>query len=134
MDYFFHKSVWYSEWNYTILSANPNTTMKIVLENPDKDWSYYYLSKNPSITFKDVLENPDKKWNYCMLSLYMNVTFIDFLDHPEFPWDYTSLSGNERFVQSYIDIVQEVKKTVHKININDDIVSVVCGYCGLADL
>ena len=49
-----------AELDWTNMSANPNITMKDVLENPDKPWNWFDISGNPNITMKDILENLDK--------------------------------------------------------------------------
>ena len=35
------------EWNYFGLSYNPNTTMDMIENNPDKDWNWEQISQNP---------------------------------------------------------------------------------------
>ena len=42
------------EWNYKLLSINPNITWEFVKNNPDKPWDYYWLSANKSITWEIV--------------------------------------------------------------------------------
>ena len=39
-----------------------------VLANPGEDWDWSVLSRNPNITWKIVQDNPDKSWDYSQLS------------------------------------------------------------------
>ena len=46
------------------ISCNPNITMDIIKDNPDKPWDWYYISYNPNITMDIIKDNPDKPWNW----------------------------------------------------------------------
>ena len=45
-----------------------------VLANPNKDWEFGLLSSNPNITWSHVIKNPKIKWNYFYLSENPNIT------------------------------------------------------------
>jgi hypothetical protein len=45
-----------------------NDLTKLLKLFPDKDWDYNILSRNPNITWEIVHANPDKQWNYAALS------------------------------------------------------------------
>ena len=79
-------------WNW--LSSNPNITMKIVNDNPDKPWSWWALSRNPNITWEIVNDNPDKAWHWSLLSRNPNITMENVKDNPDKPWYWNGLSRN----------------------------------------
>ena len=56
-------------WNWGWISKNPNITMDIIRENPDKPWNWEWISWNPNITFDIIREKPDKPWNWEWISL-----------------------------------------------------------------
>ena len=76
------------------ISANLNTTLQDVLENPDKPWNWEYLSRNPNITLKDIQDYPDKPWQYFELSANPNLTIQFVLDYPDEPWNWSWISKN----------------------------------------
>jgi hypothetical protein len=51
-------------WNWTLLSSNPNLTMKYVETHPKKPWNWYYVSENPNVTMEYVETHPEKPWNW----------------------------------------------------------------------
>ena len=54
-----------------------NTTwFDFILRNPDKQWNYKLLSENPNITWDIVEANPDEPWDYTSLSYNQNITWI----------------------------------------------------------
>ena len=51
------------------MSSNPNLTMDIIKENPDKPWDWHRISRNPTITMDIIKENSDKDWNWHDITL-----------------------------------------------------------------
>ena len=45
------------------LSHNPNITLEIIQQNPDKPWYWYSISYNSNITWEIIQQNLDKPWN-----------------------------------------------------------------------
>lgn len=92
-------------WNYSLVSMNPNLTMKYILENPSKPWDMVCYSMNPTITWATVMENPEFPWNYDGLSRNPNITGAIVRENPDLPWDYGQLSENPniRWVDVLLD-------------------------------
>ncbi len=88
-------------WNYLMLSASPDITIKDVLQHPRR-WCYNTLSRNPGIKLKDVLDWPKLPWSYRFLSGNPSVTFDEILSRPELPWNFYYVSYNPNIT---IDIV-----------------------------
>ena len=82
------------QWNYNIMSSNPNITCDIVIDNPDRPWDYFWMSINPNITWGIVRDNPDKPWNYSELYRNKNITWDIVRDNPDRRWSYKVLSSN----------------------------------------
>ena len=88
------------EWDYQLLSENPNITWDIVQAHPGKPWDYSMLSGNPSITWEVVqstLGRPEIDWDYSELSANPNITWDIVQANPDPPggkWDYQYLSKN----------------------------------------
>ena len=80
--------------NWSMLSRNPNITMELVKDNPDKPWDWQYLSYNPNITMEIVNANPDKPWNWSCLSENPNITWEFVNANPDKPWYWYGLSKN----------------------------------------
>ena len=77
------------EWDYKLLSANPNITWDYIQNHPDKGWDYAKLSENPSITLEIILDNPDLPWHYDRASANPNITLEDMKNNPNIPWDFS---------------------------------------------
>ena len=92
------------DWDYNMLSKNPNITWDIVKENPDRAWDYDELSRHHTITWNIVLSNPNKPWNYVYLSSNPNITLDIVKENPGIDWDYSWLSLNPNIT---MDIVKE---------------------------
>ena len=69
-------------WNYYILSFNPNVTWKVIQKHPELFTSWFFISQNPNITWDIILENPEKPWNYSALSLNPNITIDIVKNNP----------------------------------------------------
>ena len=54
-------------WNWQIISYNPNITWDIIQANPEKSWDWQRISKNPNITVK-LIEANLNKINFASLS------------------------------------------------------------------
>jgi len=50
------------------ISCNPNLTMEMINDNPDKPWNWSNVSSNPNLTMKMINDNPDKPWNWSGIS------------------------------------------------------------------
>ena len=40
------------EWDWYLLSMNPNLTIKFIEEHPQYDWNWEYVSGNPNLTLE----------------------------------------------------------------------------------
>ena len=50
--------------NWERISRNPNISMDIIENNPDKPWDWHGISRNPNITMDIIEKYPDKHWNW----------------------------------------------------------------------
>ena len=82
------------EWDYALLSQNPNITWEHVKSMPDKPWDFARLSRNPNITWDNVLTCLDKPWDFTTLSRNPTLTFEIISAHPELPWNFNLISKN----------------------------------------
>ena len=46
------------------ISYNPNITMEMIENSPEKPWKWNWISQNPNITMEMIENNPDKPWNW----------------------------------------------------------------------
>ncbi len=88
-----------------IPSYHGNTALYL-LANPNIKWSFFALSRNPSITMYDVLANS------------------------ELPWYYNDISHNKTIVKQYKECMIEIRKLVRTIDLCDDIINIIIGFCG----
>ena len=88
------------DWDWRVLSANPNITMEIIQNNPDKPWSGDGLSMNPNLTMEMILNSPQFHdptsyfWNWYWVSSNTGITWEDIQNHPEIPWNWKRVSVN----------------------------------------
>ena len=54
------------DWNN--ISYNPNITMEMIENSPEKPWNWSAISQNPNITMEMIENNPDKPWNWNLIS------------------------------------------------------------------
>ena len=54
--------------NWYNISYNPNITMEIIENNPDKPWDWYDISYNPNITMEFIEKYPEKPWHWANVS------------------------------------------------------------------
>ena len=47
---------------------------KFILDNPIQNWNWYVLSKNPNITMEIIRDNPEKPWDWSEISWNKNIT------------------------------------------------------------
>jgi hypothetical protein len=65
-----------ANWDFELLSKNPNISFKVIDKNMDKPWNWDYLSQNPDITLKIIENNMDKPWNWASTVGLFLVTFL----------------------------------------------------------
>jgi hypothetical protein len=82
------------KWDWSALSANPNTTIALVLEIRNRPWNWHLLSKHPNISLKDVIEHVKLPWDWLQLSKRSNISWKDICDHPELPWSWPRVTKN----------------------------------------
>ena len=80
------------DWNWWVLSKNPNITWEIVQANPHRKWNWYRLSANPNIALEIVQANSHRKWNWYRLSANPNNTWEIIYNNPNEPWEWSELS------------------------------------------
>ena len=96
------------DWNG--ISQNPNITMEIIENSPEKPWDWANISKNPNITMKIIENNPDKSWDWYNISYNPNLTMEMIEKRPNKPWNLNYISYNkftkekELFYQKYYRI------------------------------
>jgi len=54
---------------------NPNITLDIMRENPEKKWNYDLICVNPGITWDIIEANPQIRWDYCQVCRNPRITF-----------------------------------------------------------
>jgi hypothetical protein len=85
-------------WNFTALSTALSTTQIITYDfikaHIDKNWNFAMLSNMHCVTWDIVQEHPDKPWSYAALSRNPNITLDIVRTNPDKPWNYISLSRN----------------------------------------
>ena len=98
-------------WDWNIISRNPNITIKIILNNPNENWDWNYISQNPNITMKFILDNPNKNWNWFCISYGPNITIKNILDNPDKNWDWYGISQNS-FKNDKINYIKQSTKKI----------------------
>ena len=64
------------DWDWEIVTQNPNITSEIVANNLSYPWDFEYVSSNlmDNITAQMIIDNPDKEWNFHVLSIWPGIT------------------------------------------------------------
>ena len=82
-----------SNWYY--IFRNPNITVDIIENNPDKPWDWFFISEHPNITWGIIQGNPDKPWNWHGISKNPNITCDIVKNNPDKQWEWDSIFMNE---------------------------------------
>ena len=61
--------------NWEYISYNPNITMGMIEQYPDKEWDWERISQNPNLTIEFVDKYPDKPWDWYNISQNPNITW-----------------------------------------------------------
>ena len=94
-------------WNFEILSKNPNLTFNIIKLYPDMNWDFDELSLHTNIDWNIVKLLSHKKWNWSKLSKHPNLSFDFVKDNKDFNWDFWMLSHHPNL---RYNIVAELKE------------------------
>ena len=89
------------DWSY--ISRNPNITMEMIENNPDKPWDWDWVSENPNITIEMIENSPEKPWNWDVISRNPNITMEMIENSPDKPWDWYCLSQNPNITMEIIE-------------------------------
>ena len=90
-------------WDFKIISKNPNITMGIVYANPNMPWDYVSLSLNPNIDWNFVITQPEKKWSYSYLSENPAIRWETIEDNRHLFWNTSSISMNPNLTERIIE-------------------------------
>ena len=73
-------------WDY--ISQNPNITMEIIVNSPEKPWNWNIISNEKYITIEFIENSPDKPWNWKNISYNPNITMEMIEKKPDKSWDW----------------------------------------------
>ena len=90
------------KWDFYQLSMNEHFTMKILVENHDKNLAWGYISRWMPLTIKFVKDHPEYRWDYALLSANPSITIDDILENPDIPWRFDFFSGNVNLPLWYV--------------------------------
>ena len=76
-------------WDYEGLSANPNTTLRLVDAMPDAPWDYGLLGSMPTLKLEDVRARFGRGW---LIGLTDHINMQALLCQPQLPWDWHGVS------------------------------------------
>lgn len=103
-----------SEKSQSIISSNPNVTLRTIEKYPDYPWDYDYLSENPNMTFQYILNSISlhldaskrhemcDKWNWEKISKADYLDLQEVINHPELPWNYNSMSEHKQLTIPFV--------------------------------
>ena len=87
------------------ISKNPDITMDIIQNNPNKPWNWVGLSLNPNITLDFIQSNQDKPWDwYSIISQKPTITFDFIKKNLNKDWDWYFISQNPGIGDVYLKI------------------------------
>ena len=126
-------------WKWDGLSANPNITMKIVVDNSRRPWNFHGLSSNPSITMDDIAKYArDYPWEWGAVVCNPNIT-MDFILKYRGKIDFGQLAGNELYWNKVVykreiarDIAERRGRIRHELHGGDVLVNVIMRYIDYA--
>lgn len=94
-------------WDWNILSFHHLTTTdfieEIISTRTIIQFNWTLMSQNPNITFSFVLTYLDKPWNWMKLSSHSNIRMKDIEEFPELPWDYKGISFNKNLTREFFE-------------------------------
>ena len=83
---------------------------QFILDNQDKSWDWSMISSNPNLTMKDITERPDKDWNWDCISRNKNITMEFIINNPDKPWNWETISKNKFEKDKELFIEEAYKK------------------------
>lgn len=93
-----------THWNWIELSQHSNITWDTIQQNPNYPWCPKSVSANPNVSLKTVIDHPNYRWDWGQLSKHLNITWSMIQEHPELPWQWQYVSRNPNITW---DIVQQ---------------------------
>lgn len=87
-------------WNWSIVSADKNTTMEFIIQHPEFPWEWEHISKNPNLTTDMIRKNLDKPLDWASISL--NITMDAILAFPDKPWNWKNISSNKNLTKDIV--------------------------------
>ena len=77
------------------ISQNPNITMDIINQYPEKPWDWNWISRNPNITMDIINQYTEKPWRWDGISYSPNITMESFdpeREYNKYEWRILSRS------------------------------------------
>ena len=72
-------------WKWPLISANPGITMQDIMKHPDFPWDWEIgISDNPNLTINMLNQYPDKEWNWYYISRNPGITIEDIISNPQY--------------------------------------------------
>ena len=91
----------FSDKTKSYISKNKNITWDIIIKNLHEEWDWDYITINPNITMKIINDYPDKKWN--KNKLYQNIT----IDICEYDTNNIKISQLEKYKKKFGFVMDE---------------------------
>jgi hypothetical protein len=91
------------EWDFTVLSTNPNITIEFMDSTPQFPWEYESYCANLNFTSRD-FNHPKFKCNWSMLSRNQGIQLRNITHHHELPWDFDAISMRTDLTMEFIEL------------------------------
>ena len=108
-------------WNFNIISSNPNFKIEWVSLYPDKEWDFEQISSNPNFKIEWIEQYPNKEWNKRELSLNSNLKLESIIKYPHFFNKYY-YSQNKNITQEWL--TNDVNYNLKNIITNTDYIDI----------
>jgi hypothetical protein len=111
------------EWDWDMISINPNLTMEMILKHKDKNWYWNFVSMNKGITMQNIKDHIDFPWNWIYVSLNPNLTIEMIDEFPDKPWDVISIVRNRNLTPEMLLSSKTIKFNFSQISYNPNLTS-----------
>lgn len=81
-------------WDWYLITSNPNSTLKLLLQNIEKGLDLYSLSNDERVTIEFILDHPEIEWVWYAVSQNNNVKLKHVLENRNLPWNVDGLLLN----------------------------------------
>ena len=93
------------KWCFHDITMNKYITMDLIENNKDKEWCWEYMYRNPNLTIEFIKKNKEKLYEWHLISCHKNITMDDITNNPDLPWNERHVCNNPNLTMEYVNSI-----------------------------